>query len=128
MSGPIRGDAVTSAPQGPCAVVEPSRADLDHLGAMVGFKLAARLDAPASSSARCDHTHAVPVRSVVDDELLAALCPTCDAQLPASWFTCDHASAYESSVDISSLGAPPGRRLCNGCGVAYWPPPIRPVD
>ncbi|MGC5009761.1 hypothetical protein ACLQ2R_03245 [Streptosporangium sp. DT93] len=63
---------------------EQNRADLDRLGAVFSFMLAARLDAPASSSWRCSHVHAVPVRSVVDDELLARLCPDCDEQLPAS--------------------------------------------
>lgn len=72
---------------------------------------------------RCDHSAAVPVES--GGEVVAALCPTCDVQLTAAWLTCDHASAYESSVDISSLAAPPGQRLCNGCGVTYWPPPRR---
>lgn len=75
---------------------------------------------------RCDHSKAVPVES--GSETLTALCLNCDAQLPAAWLTCEHASAHESSVDISSLGAPPGRRLCNGCGVAYWPLAIRSAD
>lgn len=76
------------------------------------------------STTRCTHDSAVPVRSVVDDALLAALCPDCGEQLPAEWLTCEH--LYESGVDITGLGEIPGRRSCNECGVTYWPPPHRP--
>lgn len=34
---------------------------------------------------RCRHLDVVPVESVVTGELVAHLCLTCDAQLPAEW-------------------------------------------
>lgn len=33
----------------------------------------------------CNHLEPVEVRSTVDGELLAYLCPDCDTQLPANW-------------------------------------------
>ncbi len=65
----------------------------------------------------CAHSDAVPVKSVVDDETVAALCPDCGADLPEAWLTC----AHQETIDISSLGERHGRTLCNGCGATYWP-------
>lgn len=65
---------------------------------------------------RCSHSGAVPVDSVVTGEVLAALCPACDAQLPAEFLACPH----EDAIEITELGEVPGRSICNGCGVAAW--------
>jgi hypothetical protein len=63
----------------------------------------------------CSHPRAVPVESA--GQTVAGLCPDCDVQLPAAWFTCDHANA----VEISELSEPPGRMLCLGpCGATFW--------
>lgn len=64
----------------------------------------------------CARPEAIPVES--GGQVVAALCSTCDTQLPAEWLTCDHAE----SVDISSMGERPGRKLCNDCGATYWRP------
>jgi len=45
----------------------------------------------------CTHAQAVPVESVVTGQVLAALCPVCDAQLPAE--------ALTSSVAFAGLRA-----------------------
>ncbi|MFI9558847.1 hypothetical protein [Nonomuraea endophytica] len=67
-------------------------------------------------TSRCDHSGAVPVESAVTGEVLAALCPGCDAQLPAEFLGCAHANA----IDITSLNEPPGRSICNDCGTSGW--------
>lgn len=41
------------------------------------------LAAAAKSPSTCPHRSRVEVRGAVTDELLAYLCPDCDAQLPA---------------------------------------------
>lgn len=71
---------------------------------------------PFAPGSPCAHAGAVPVASVVDGEVLAALCPRCDAQLPAAWLTCRH----ENDIAISALGERPGRFLCNDCGGSGW--------
>jgi hypothetical protein len=65
---------------------------------------------------RCDHTQAVPVESVVTGEILAALCPGCDQQLPAAFLGCTH----DNAIDIPSFAEPPGRQICNDCGTVGW--------
>jgi hypothetical protein len=64
----------------------------------------------------CAHVGAVPVFSIVDSEVLAALCVRCDVQLPAAWLTCRHGNA----IATSALGERPGRFLCNDCGGSGW--------
>lgn len=64
----------------------------------------------------CAHPDAVPIESVITGETVAALCPDCDADLPAAWLTC----AHQETIDISGLGERRGRALCNGCGATYW--------
>ena len=59
---------------------------------------------------KCDHRQAVPVDSVTG-ELLAALCPDCDTQLPAEFLGCQHTSVF----DITSLDQPTAIQLCNDC-------------
>lgn len=65
---------------------------------------------------RCSHASAVPVESVVTEEVLAALCPDCDVQLSAEFLTCPH----ENVIDITSLGEVPGCGICNDCGTSAW--------
>lgn len=65
---------------------------------------------------RCAHARAVPVESAVTGEVLAALCPVCDHQLPADFLGCPH----ENVIDIMSLGEPPGLGICNDCGTSGW--------
>ncbi|MEV1245130.1 hypothetical protein [Nonomuraea sp. NPDC049750] len=65
---------------------------------------------------RCAHASAVPVESVVTGEVLAALCPGCDTQLPAAFLACSH----ENVIDITNLSEPPGQGICNDCGTAAW--------
>ena len=62
----------------------------------------------------CAHPDAIPVES--GSELVAALCPTCDTQLPAAWFTCDH----PNTIEISVWSEPHGRMVCLACGATYW--------
>ncbi|WP_157251103.1 hypothetical protein [Nonomuraea typhae] len=69
-----------------------------------------------STRARCDHSSAVPVESALTGETLAALCPTCDTQLPAEFLGCEHANA----IDIYTLAGPPGEQICNDCGTYGW--------
>jgi hypothetical protein len=64
----------------------------------------------------CAHEEAVPVESAVTGEVLAALCPGCDAQLPAEFLTCPH----DNVIEITTLGEPPGRGICNDCGTSAW--------
>lgn len=64
----------------------------------------------------CSHARAVPVDSAVTGELLAALCPDCDEQLPADFLGCPH----ENVIETAALNEPPGRGICNGCGVDAW--------
>lgn len=63
---------------------------------------------------RCAHAEAVPVESVVTGEVLAALCPGCDVQLPAEFLTCPH----ENVIDTPALNQRPGLGICNDCGVS----------
>ncbi|MGP4092973.1 hypothetical protein [Nonomuraea sp. KM90] len=65
---------------------------------------------------RCAHAEAVPVESVVTGEVLAALCPDCDAQLPAEFLACPH----EDVIETPCLCHPPGLGICNGCGTSAW--------
>lgn len=65
---------------------------------------------------RCSHASAMPVESVVTGEVLAALCPACDAQLPAEFLTCPH----ENVIDTPSLNHPPGLGICSDCGTSAW--------
>ncbi|MEV0993435.1 hypothetical protein [Nonomuraea sp. NPDC050202] len=65
---------------------------------------------------RCDHAQAVPVESVVTGEILAALCPGCDQQLPAEFLGCPH----DNAIDITNLAELPGQRICNDCGTTGW--------
>lgn len=53
--------------------------DAEALGRHFAFEYAARSD---MYDGGCRHVRAVPVESVVTGELLAALCPDCDEQLP----------------------------------------------
>lgn len=64
----------------------------------------------------CAHEGAVPVESAVTGEVLAALCPGCDAQLPAAFLTCPH----DNVIEITTFGEPPGRGICNDCGTSAW--------
>lgn len=64
----------------------------------------------------CAHEGAVPVESAVTGEVLAALCPGCDAQLPAAFLTCPH----DNVIEITTFGEPPGRGICNDCGASAW--------
>lgn len=65
---------------------------------------------------RCAHARAVPVTSAVTGEMLAALCPDCDVQLPAEFLGCEH----EHVIDTPGLGERPGRGICNDCGTDGW--------
>ncbi len=65
----------------------------------------------------CAHRDAVPV-TLNTGELVAALCPSCDAQLPARWLGCSH----ENAIDTPMLGQRPGQFLCNDCGGSGWRP------
>ncbi|MEU4578963.1 hypothetical protein [Nonomuraea sp. NPDC023979] len=58
----------------------------------------------------------MPVESAVDGEVLAALCPGCDRQLPAEFLTCPH----DNVIDTPSLSQPPGLGICNDCGTSAW--------
>ncbi|MER7131224.1 hypothetical protein [Streptosporangium saharense] len=58
------------------------------------------------STPRCGHPAAIPVEA--DGEVVAGLCPDCDAQLPAGWFSCTH-SATRS-----------GPTRCLSCGSSWW--------
>jgi hypothetical protein len=64
----------------------------------------------------CAHRDAVPV-VLSTGELVAALCPSCDAQLPAKFLSCSHAE----SIEITSFGESQRSYICNGCGTAYSP-------
>lgn len=64
----------------------------------------------------CPHADAVPVESTVTGQVLAALCPDCDTQLPAEFLTCPH----ENVIDITNMGEPPGQGICNDCGTTAW--------
>ncbi|KAB2347331.1 hypothetical protein [Actinomadura rudentiformis] len=68
---------------------------------------------------QCAHGSAIPVE--FGGEVVAALCPECDQQLPAEWLTCDHADAVENTM----FGDMRRRWLCTGCGVEYSDPPIK---
>ncbi|WUI02092.1 hypothetical protein OHR68_09880 [Spirillospora sp. NBC_00431] len=48
------------------------------------------------SAQPCTHEGAVPVTS--GGETVAALCPLCDAQLPAEWLTCGHPAPVETTM------------------------------
>ncbi|GAA0402902.1 hypothetical protein GCM10009530_63590 [Microbispora corallina] len=71
----------------------------------------------------CSHPAAVPVESVVTGQILAALCPTCGAQLPAGFLSC----AHETTIDTTSMEERGPRRHCLGCGATWceqeagWP-------
>lgn len=62
----------------------------------------------------CDHAGALPVSS--GGEVLAALCPDCDRQLPAAFLGCRHSD----TIDVSTMSEPPGRQLCMHCGAGFW--------
>lgn len=65
---------------------------------------------------RCAHARAVPVEN--NGETVAALCPDCDDQLPASWLTCPH----DSAIEAPEFGVrPPHLHLCADCGGAWHP-------
>jgi hypothetical protein len=68
---------------------------------------------------RCAHTGAVPVETgdqVFGTTVVAALCPTCGAQLPVAWLTCDH----DDTIEIPALDEhPPYTQICNGCGATF---------
>jgi len=49
-------------------------------------------------------------------ETVAGLCPGCDTQLPAAWFTCDHAETVEIPAHDER---PPYTQICNGCGATF---------
>lgn len=61
----------------------------------------------------CAHTDAVPVVSA--GETVAALCPTCDQQLPAQWLTCTH----PDTIDTSTFDSPVIQGYCPACKVTY---------
>lgn len=64
----------------------------------------------------CAHSGAVPV-TLTDGELVAALCPSCDAQLPAAWIGC----AHQAGVEITMFSDPLPRYLCTHCHGIYAP-------
>ncbi len=70
----------------------------------------------ATHGHRCTHANAIPVESTITGETLAALCPDCDTQLPPGFLDCTH----DDIIDITSLGEPPGRQLCQRCGATGW--------
>lgn len=74
----------------------------------------------------CAHPDAVPVITLTG-ETVAALCPGCDAQLPAEWIGCEH-----DGVDVSTFDELPGAQfLCSRCGGAWREvpnPPLRAVS
>lgn len=65
------------------------RASLDQVAEMIAIldQSSAPKDASSatsrSSASPCRHAAPVEVRNVITDELVAHLCPDCDAQLPA---------------------------------------------
>lgn len=67
----------------------------------------------------CAHPDALPVES--GGELVAALCPDCDRQLPAEWIGCEH----PETVEITSLGDQYPVHLCQACGGAFAARPAR---
>lgn len=62
---------------------------------------------------QCAHPNAVPVDS--GGVTVAGLCPDCDAQLPAAWFTCAHTDALE----ITELSQRYPQYLCPDCGASF---------
>jgi len=58
----------------------------------------------------CTHPATVPVHAQPTDELVAHLCPDCDAQLPADW------SAVRQSIRVQSP------RILNGAPVSKGSP------
>lgn len=61
----------------------------------------------------CTHVDAVPVVSA--GETVAALCPSCDQQLPAEWLTCGHPDV----VEFATFGSPVIEGYCPACNVTY---------
>jgi hypothetical protein len=85
-----------------------------------------------TTRALCRHADAIPVESVVTGDTLAYLCPTCSAQLPASFGAeleelrarmarqdaCDHTREI---TDITVWGAGVVASLCQDCGKNLTP-------
>lgn len=61
----------------------------------------------------CPHTDAVTVESA--GEIVAGLCPTCDVQLPAAWFTCTHDRTFE----VTMLSQRHAELVCSDCGASF---------
>lgn len=70
----------------------------------------------------CAHQNAVPVES--GGELVAALCPDCDTQLPAAWIGCTH----PETVEITMLADPCAVHLCQRCGGTFSGEPLAAVE
>lgn len=77
----------------------------------------------------CSHANAVRVEA--SEELVAGLCPDCDVQLSAEWFTCDHADAETVTVHNKVIRSPEfgyserlARRRCPTCGSDWWAPRV----
>lgn len=62
----------------------------------------------------CAHTDAVPV-TLTTGETVAALCPSCDRQLPAEAVGCEH----EAGIEITALGQRWPSYFCSKCHAAY---------
>ncbi len=62
----------------------------------------------------CAHTEAVPV-TLTTGETVAALCPSCDQQLPAEAVGCEH----EVGCEITALGHRWPSYMCSKCHAVY---------
>ncbi|OPG12527.1 hypothetical protein B1L11_14185 [Microbispora sp. GKU 823] len=99
---------------------------------------------PTTARPSCTHATAVPVTSTVTGQVLAALCPACDADLPASVLTSSAAYAglradtaaihgilsgldtgprrgcpHARTIDVTAMMERHPRRQCTVCG-ATW--------
>lgn len=64
----------------------------------------------------CAHRDALPV-TLSTGELVAALCPSCDVQLPGKFLGCPH----PESIALPEMGQWRCWYLCNDCGASYCP-------
>ncbi|MEV4672182.1 hypothetical protein AB0K34_11070 [Actinomadura sp. NPDC049382] len=62
---------------------------------------------------QCAHPDAVPV--VSGGQTVAGLCPGCDGQLPAAWFTCDHSD----TIEVTALDQRYPQYLCLQCDATF---------
>lgn len=66
------------------------------------------------STPPCAHPNAISVESA--GEVVAALCPDCDQQLPAAWLDCNHEWPTVETIDISTYVTHHEELMCVRCG------------